>query len=76
MDFTTALKQTMTQYTIKPMALAEASGIERTQFSRYLNKGTAMSINNGLRIINALPDDARRYLLNLVSTDKNDESNG
>lgn len=65
MRFSEAFRETLFRFNIKGADLAEKSGLTPTQISKFRN-GENLRIDSVERLIEALPLEAREYLLMLV----------
>lgn len=65
MKFSVAFRETLFRFNIKGVDLAERSGLTPTQISKFRN-GENLRIDSVERILEALPDGAREYMLMLV----------
>jgi transcriptional regulator with XRE-family HTH domain len=66
MKFSDAFRETLFRFNIKGADLAEKSGLTPTQVSKFRN-GENLRIDSVERILEALPDEAREYMLLLVA---------
>lgn len=66
MRFSEAFRQTLFRYNLSGTEVAEASGITPSQISNFKN-GSNLRIDTVERILDALPTEARLYMLNLVA---------
>lgn len=66
MKFSEAFRETLFRFNLKGADLAQASGLTPTQISKFRN-GENLRIDSVERILEALPDEAREYLLVLVA---------
>jgi transcriptional regulator with XRE-family HTH domain len=58
----------MFRFNLKGADIAERSGLTTAQISQFRN-GQNIRVDNLERILAALPEEARSYLLSLVNTD-------
>ena len=65
MRFSEAFRETLFRFNLKGADLAERSGLTPTQISKFRN-GENLRIDSVERILAALPEDAREYMLLLV----------
>ena len=61
-----ALDETLRVFDLKASDLAERSGIDAQQISRYRNKRKDMNSLNLYRLIDAMPIDAQCYFSSIV----------
>jgi DNA-binding Xre family transcriptional regulator len=69
MKFSEAFRETLFRFNIKGADLAQTSGLTPTQISKF-RKGENLRIDSVERILAALPDEAREYMLLLVAQDR------
>ena len=65
-----ALKKVMFDYEISGRQLAESSGIHEGQISDFRGAKRVPSVENLLKLLESLPDDARDYFLDLLFNKK------
>lgn len=65
MKFSEAFRETLFRYNLKGADLAAKSGLTPTQISKFRN-GENLRIDSVERILAALPEDAREYMMLLV----------
>ncbi|NJN85567.1 MAG: hypothetical protein HC881_03660 [Leptolyngbyaceae cyanobacterium SL_7_1] len=65
MKFSEAFRETLFRFNLKGADLADKSGLTPTQISKFRN-GDNLRIDSVERILGALPDEARQYMLLLV----------
>jgi transcriptional regulator with XRE-family HTH domain len=73
MKFSEAFRQTMFHFDLSGVEIAERSGISTAQISNFRH-GKNLRIDTLERILNALPQEARVYMLNLVAQSESDPS--
>jgi DNA-binding Xre family transcriptional regulator len=61
-----ALDRTMFEFKISGAQLSRQSGVSQSQLSQFRTGKVDISTSNFVKIIRALPDEARRYYLSLV----------
>jgi DNA-binding Xre family transcriptional regulator len=61
-----ALDRTMFEFKISGAHLSRQSGVSQSQLSQFRTGKVDISTSNFVKIVRALPDQARRYYLNLV----------
>jgi transcriptional regulator with XRE-family HTH domain len=66
MKFSEAFRETLFRFDIRGDELAAASGVTATQISKFRNGGN-LRIDSVEKLLDALPDEARSYLLLLVA---------
>lgn len=69
MDFRDAFNETLERYQIKASELAELSGLDPVQISKFRNKHKNMQTHNFQRLIEALPSAAKMYFWYLVMSE-------
>ncbi len=69
MRFSEAFRETLFRFGLKQADLAERSGLTPTQISKFRN-GENLRIDSVERILAALPDEAREYMIFLVAQDR------
>lgn len=69
MKFSEAFKETMFRFDLKGVDIAERSGLTAAQVSDFRN-GKNLRIDSVERLLEALPSDARLYLLSLVAGER------
>jgi transcriptional regulator with XRE-family HTH domain len=65
MKFSEAFRETMFRFNLKGAELAEKTGLTPTQISKFRN-GENLRIDSVERILEALPENAREYMMLLV----------
>jgi predicted transcriptional regulator len=70
MDFSEALRRTMFEFEITGTQLSQVSGVSQRQISEFKNGERHMRSDNLKKILDAMPPEARRYLLELVVCDR------
>lgn len=65
MKFSEAFRETLFRFNLKGNELAEQSGLTPTQISKFRN-GENLRIDSVERILDALPNEAREYMLVLI----------
>jgi transcriptional regulator with XRE-family HTH domain len=65
--FSEAFRETLFRFNIRGDELAARSGVTATQISKFRNGGN-LRIDSVEKLLDALPDEARDYLLLLVAT--------
>jgi transcriptional regulator with XRE-family HTH domain len=65
MKFSEAFRETLFRYSIKGSDLAHKSGLTTTQISKFRN-GENLRIDSVEKILEALPEEAREYMMLLV----------
>lgn len=61
-----ALKKVMFDYEISGRQLSESSGIHEGQISDFRGAKRVPSLENFLKLLESLPEDAREYFLDLL----------
>lgn len=69
MKFSEAFKETMYRFNLKGADIAERSGLTTAQISLFRN-GQNIRIDNLERILKAMPQEAKEYMLLLVAGSK------
>lgn len=73
MKFSDAFKETMFRFKLTGAELSHRSGVTRGQISQFRN-GKNLRIDSVERIIEALPQEAKIYMLFLVAGDEQPDS--
>lgn len=73
MKFAEAFRQTMFYFNLSGVEIAEKSGMSAAQISNFRH-GKNLRIDTLERILNALPPEAKVYMLNLVAQGSSDSS--
>ncbi len=71
MRFSEAFQETMFRFKLKGTDLAEQSGLTPTQISDFRH-GKNLRIDSVEKLLDAMPKDARIYMLRLVATKETD----
>ncbi len=71
MRFSEAFQETMFRFKLKGTDLAEQSGLTPTQISDFRN-GKNLRIDSVEKLLDAMPRDARLYMLQLVANEDTD----
>ena len=69
MKFAQAFKLTMFHFNLSGVEIAQRSGLTTAQISNFRN-GKNLRVDSVEQILEALPKEARSYMLNLVGQDK------
>ncbi len=61
-----ALRETMHKFRLSGIEMAKRSGVSATQISSYQSDSRKISVQNLIKIVNALSPEAKEYYLFLV----------
>ena len=70
MRFAWALNEALHRFNVSITDLAERSGVNRTQISKFVNGHSSMTVRNLEPLIEALPSEARDYFFQLAQGKK------